>query len=146
MAIVPVLSLGQTPLANALLTSHQLGLPEEKFPLDLVFCPTCTLLQITETISPEKLFRQYPYLSSFSETVLRNAREIANRLIVRCNLTTESHVVEVASNDGYLLKNYKEKGISVLGVEPARNIAKVAQERGIPTICEIFHEKLAADI
>jgi SAM-dependent methyltransferase len=144
--VVPVLSLGQIPLANALLTSQQLGLPEEKFPLDLVFCPSCTLLQIIETVSPEKLFREYLYFSSFSETVIQNAREISNRLTVRCNLNKDSRVVEVASNDGYLLRNYKKKGIPILGIEPARNIAKVAEEHGIPTICAFFDENLALEM
>jgi SAM-dependent methyltransferase len=138
-----ILSLGNMPLANALLTQGQLSLPEETFPLDLVFCPHCTLVQITETVSPEKLFREYLYFSSFSDTVLKNAREIAEELITLCNLSMNSLVVEVASNDGYLLKNYKEKGIQVLGIEPAINIARVAEECGIPTINEFFNVALA---
>ena len=77
----PILALGRMPLANALLTVDQLAQPEEKFPLDLVLCPDCTLVQITETVSPEKLFREYFYLSSFSDTVLENAHQIAVRLI-----------------------------------------------------------------
>jgi hypothetical protein len=141
-----ILSLGSMPLANGLLTHEQLSLPEEKFPLNLVFCPQCTLVQITETVSPEKLFREYLYFSSFSETVLQNAREIAERMIARCGLTKDSLVVEVASNDGYLLKNYREKNIPVLGVEPARNIARVAEERGIPTVSEFFDVELAEQL
>ena len=144
--ILPVLSLGRTPLANALLTHEQLTQPEETFPLDLVFCPRCTLVQITETVSPEKLFREYFYFSSFSDTVLQNACEIAERLISRCNLNKDSLVVEVASNDGYLLKNYQVKGIPVLGVEPAVNIARVAEERGIPTVSEFFGIELAEQL
>jgi SAM-dependent methyltransferase len=134
------------PLANALLDQGQLTLPEETFPLDLVFCPHCTLVQITETVAPEKLFREYLYFSSFSDTVLHNAREIAERLIALCNLDKDSLVVEVASNDGYLLKNYKEKGVHVLGIEPAINIARVAEERGIPTISEFFSVMLAEQL
>ncbi len=145
-SVRPVLSLGRNPLANALLTSDELNLPEEYYPLDLVFCPKCTLLQITETVPPEKLFREYLYFSSFSETVLENAREVADRIIKRCNLNRDSLVVEVASNDGYLLKNYKEKGIPVMGVEPARNIAQVAEERGIPTVSEFFGLELAEQL
>src|SRR5687768_2170930 len=114
--VIPILSLGQTPLANALLTHEQLNLPEETFPLDLVFCPRCALVQITETVSPEKLFREYYYFSSFSDTVLHNARLLAGELILRCKLNKNSLVVEVASNDGYLLKNYKEGGIPILGI------------------------------
>jgi SAM-dependent methyltransferase len=134
------------PLANALLAQEQLTLPEETFPLDLVFCPQCTLVQITETVSPEKLFREYLYFSSFSDTVLQNAREIAERMLARCNLNKDSLVVEVASNDGYLLKNYIEKGIPVLGVEPALNIAKVAEQRGVRTISEFFGVELAEQL
>jgi len=139
----PIISLGRTPLANALLTPEELAHPEESFPLDLVFCPNCTLVQITETVSPEKLFREYLYFSSVSDTVLQNAREIAERTIRRRGLTGGSLVVELASNDGYLLKNYQEKGIRVLGVEPARNIARVAEERGIQTESEFFDNTLA---
>lgn len=145
-AVLPVLSLGSSPLANELLTHADLRLPEETFPLELVFCPRCTLLQITETVPPEKLFREYLYFSSFSETILQNAREIADRMVARCNLTKDSLVVEIASNDGYLLKNYKEKDVPVLGVEPARNIARVAEERGIPTISEFFNAGVAEQL
>ncbi len=142
----PILSLGRTPLANALLTNDQLSSPEETFPLDLVFCPDCTLVQITETVPPEKLFREYFYFSSFSDTVLKNSRAIAESMIARCHLDQDSLVVEVASNDGYLLKNYQEKGIPILGVEPARNIARVAVERGVPTISEFFGVELAEQL
>lgn len=142
----PIISLGSTPLANALLTPQELSQPEESFSLDLVFCPNCTLVQITETVSPEKLFREYLYFSSFSDTVLQNAHDIAERTIQRCGLTSESLVVELASNDGYLLKNYKEQGIRVLGVEPARNIARLAEERGIPTESEFFDQTLAKQL
>jgi hypothetical protein len=141
-----ILPLGMMPLANALLTREQLSLDEETFPLDLVFCPACTLVQITETVSPEKLFREYLYFSSFSDTMLQNARDIAKRMIVRCGLNEDSLVVEIASNDGYLLKNYAEKGIPVLGVEPALNIAKVSEERGIPTVGEFFDAGLAKQL
>jgi SAM-dependent methyltransferase len=139
----PILSLGRTPLANALLTMDQLDKPEETYPLELAFCPNCALVQITETVAPEKLFREYLYFSSFSDTVLKNAQEIASRLTKRCSLNTNSLVVEVASNDGYLLKNYQQNGIEVLGIEPALNIAKIAQEHGINTISEFFDEDLA---
>lgn len=145
-AVQPVLSLGSIPLANALLTHERLTRPEETFPLEMVFCPRCSLVQITETIAPEKLFHEYFYYSSFSETVLQNARAITERLIARCKLSRSSLVVEIASNDGYLLQNYCQYGIPVLGVEPAQNIAQVAEGRGIPTINEFFDEKLAAEM
>lgn len=141
--LAPILSLGHMPLANALLTQAQLGLPESTYPLDLVFCPQCSLVQITETISPEQLFREYFYFSSVSDTVLENAKNIANRLITNRNLTSSSLVVEIASNDGYLLKNYLDKNIPVLGIEPAANIAHLAKKSGIRTLCEFFDETLA---
>lgn len=144
--LLPILSLGHTPLANALLTHEQLARREEMFPLELVFCPQCTLVQINETVSPEKLFREYLYYSSFSDTVLMNARNIADRLVERCGLNKDSLVVEVASNDGYLLKNYQEQGIPVLGVEPARNIAREAEEHGVPTVSEFFNVQLAEQL
>ena len=145
-SVLPVLSLGNMPLANALLTHDELGLLEEVFPLDLVFCPRCALLQITETVPPDKLFRTYLYFSSFSDTVLKNARDISDRMHVQCGLNTNSLVVEVASNDGYLLRNYVQKGIPVLGIEPARNVAQRAEERGVSTINEFFNSELAKQL
>ncbi len=145
-SLIPILSLGNTPLANALLTQDELNEPEERFPLDLVFCSNCSLVQITETVPPEKLFQEYFYFSSFSDTILKSAHEIAAQMIERRLLDQNSFVVELASNDGYLLKNYIGKGIPVLGVEPARNIAREAQERGIPTINEFFSAELAEQL
>ena len=141
--LITILSLGKTPLANALLTREQLGEMEPTFDLDLVFCPSCSLVQITETVSPETLFRDYFYLSSFSETMLRHSEENVRELIESRNLNRESLVVEIASNDGYLLQYYKHAGIPVLGIEPARNIAQTAIERGISTVCEFFDAELA---
>jgi SAM-dependent methyltransferase len=144
--LLPILSLGRMPLANALLTREQLSQPEETFSLDLFFCPNCALVQITETVAPEKLFRNYFYFSSFSDTVLQNAKQLAENLITHRSLNESSLVVEVASNDGYLLKNYKARGIPVLGVEPALNIAKVAEENGVPTVAEFFNVPLAESL
>ncbi len=139
-----VLQLGFTPLANRLLSETQLADPEPLYPLELVFCPHCTLVQITETVPPEILFSNYFYFSSFSDTMLQNAEEIAARLTGLRGLNSSSLVVELASNDGYLLQYYKQANIPVLGIEPAANIAKVAQEqRGIHTICEFFGASLA---
>lgn len=143
---VPLLSLGKTPLANALLTKEQLSKPEEMYPLDLVFCPRCTLVQITETVPPEILFRNYFYFSSVSDTILQSARELAERMLEKSDLGPKSLIIEIASNDGYLLKNYVSRGIPVLGIEPARNIAEAAQNGGIPTIAEFFDEQLATKL
>ena len=131
------------PLANALLTKDMLFALEERFPLDVVFCPACTLVQITETVPPEKLFRDYPYFSSFSDTVVQNAKSIAERLLVERGLGLQSLAAEVAGNDGYLLQFYKRAGVPVLNIEPALNIAKVAQEqKGIRTLPEFFGAEL----
>ncbi len=139
----PVLTLGEMPLANRLITEAQLHEPEPAYPLDLVFCSRCTLLQITETVPPESLFREYVYFSSFSDTMLRHVKELVTHLIASRGLDEASLVVEVGSNDGYLLQYYKQVGIPVLGIEPAGNVARVAQEeRGIPTLMEFFGEAL----
>lgn len=144
--LTPLLSLGETPLANALLSREQLNDLEEKFPLELVLCPNCSLVQITETVPPEKLFREYFYLSSFSETLLRHSKENVEQLILSRRLGSDSLVIEIASNDGYLLQYYKLAGVPVLGIEPARNIAVTAEERGIPTLCEFFDGDLAENL
>jgi SAM-dependent methyltransferase len=131
------------PLANAFVSPDQIAQPEARFPLELVFCSDCTLVQITETVPAERLFSEYLYLSSFSATILAQAREIALRLIRDRGLDQRSLVVEVASNDGYLLANYVEAGVPVLGVDPARNVAKIAQEKGVRTLVQFFGVELA---
>ena len=140
----PILSLGETPLANALLREDQLAEGESTWPLDLAWCPDCSLAQITETVPPEILFREYAYFSSFSDTMVAHARSIADRLRETRKLGSDSLAVEIASNDGYLLQWYHKAGIPVLGIEPAQNIARVAEsERGIRTIGEFFDRDLA---
>ena len=142
--LTKILSLGRMPLANALLTSEQLAGPEETYPLELAFCPVCTLVQITETVPPEKLFREYVYFSSFSDTMLNHAERLSEKMRSERHLDENSIVIEIASNDGYLLQHYKKEGVPVLGIEPARNVAHYArEERGIPTLCEFFDAELA---
>lgn len=139
----PVLNLGATPLANALLNADELDRPEPRFPLELALCRGCSLVQILETVPPERLFREYLYFSSFSETMLRHAQESARDLVAARGLGPASLVVEIASNDGYLLQYFQQRGIPVLGIEPARNVARVAEERGIRTLCDFFGRGLA---
>lgn len=145
----PVIDLGATPLANALLTADALGKPEPRYPLNTVMCMDCSLVQITETVPPETLFSQYVYFSSFSDTAVQSAKGLAERLVRERKLTSSSLVMEAASNDGYLLQHYQALGVPVLGIEPAKNIAEQANKNGIPTKCLFFGrevaEALAAD-
>lgn len=135
------------PLANALLTAAELAQPEEAYPLTVAFCPHCSLVQTTETIAPEKLFREYVYFSSFSDTALKEAKKLAARVIEARRLNPRSLVIEIGSNDGYLLQYYKAANIPVLGIEPAVNIARVAEsERGIPTRSDFFSLDLADEL
>lgn len=138
-----VLSLGQTPLANSLPTAEQLSRLEPRYPLNVVFCPQCTLLQLAESVPPEQLFSDYLYFSSFSETMLRHAATLVGRLISDRRLGPHSLAMEIASNDGYLLQFYRQAGVPVLGIEPAANVAKVAiEQKGIPTLVEFFGRSL----
>jgi hypothetical protein len=142
-SLTAVLSLGETPLANSLLEPDDPG-PAITYPLNLVRCPECALLQIAEVVSPPALFSDYVYFSSFSETMLRHAEALAGKLVEEERLGDGSLVVEVASNDGYLLRFFKQRGVPVLGVEPAANIARVAEaEHAIPTVVEFFGVALA---
>ena len=142
--LTSIIDLGQTPLANGLLTREQLTQPEPTYPLELVFCDKCTLVQITETVPPEELFSEYFYRSSYSDTMLAHVQTLAGKLIRERKLGPDSLVMEVASNDGYLLQYYQRAGVPVLGIEPAKNIARIAeQERGIPTLSEFFGADLA---
>lgn len=138
------LDLGVTPLADRLLTEKQLAEHEPVFPLQVAFCPHCTLMQILETVPPETLFgEEYPYYSSFSDALLRHSRENVEDVIARRKLDGSSFVIELASNDGYLLRNYVEHGIPVLGIDPADGPAKAAVKAGVPTLNTFFTEDLA---
>lgn len=139
-----VISFGYTPLADGLLTKDQLDQPEYTAPLDLAFCPDCGLVQITESVPPEILFcRDYPYFSSVSPSLLRHFGGSAQAIMQSRSLTSESLVIEAASNDGYMLKNFVEKGISVLGIDPASGPAEAALKSGVPTLNTFFTQELA---
>ncbi|MBD3169389.1 MAG: methyltransferase domain-containing protein [candidate division Zixibacteria bacterium] len=140
----PVISFGRTPLADDLRTHEQLYEPEITEILELVYCPECTLVQITRSVDPEILFcDDYPYYSSVSQSLLKHFGASAEHLIESRSLGGESLVIEAASNDGYMLKNFKEKGIGVLGIDPADGPAKVANDNGIPTMNTFFNIDLA---
>lgn len=133
-----VLDLGLQPLANNLLRGEDLSKPEPRFSLRVAVCQQCWLLQILDIVPPAQLFSDYVYFSSFSDTMLRHVEVAAERYVTDFRLGPESFVVEIASNDGYLLKNFVERRVPSLGIEPAENIAKVARERGIETRVAFF--------
>jgi 2-polyprenyl-3-methyl-5-hydroxy-6-metoxy-1,4-benzoquinol methylase len=141
-----VLDLGEMPLANGLLAEAELNDPEPRYPLALAFCSNCRLAQITHTVEPAKLFREYAYFSSVSDDMVAHAGRIAARMTTRLGLDERSLVIELASNDGYLLRHYHQAGIPVLGIDPARNIAEAATTSGIPTLAEFFDADLANDL
>ncbi len=138
-----LLDLGLQPLANNLLSPADLNKREPKFPLRLAVCQSCWLLQILELVPPTDLFSEYLYFSSFSDALLRHAREAAERYLRDFSLNASSQVIEIASNDGYLLQNFVRAKVPCLGIEPAQNIAKVAREKGIETIGEFFGKEMA---
>ena len=140
--LATVVSLGSLPLANALQCSSARD-PVPRYPLDVLRCSNCGLVQLSISVRPELLFREYVYLSSISEAFLVHTRALVERVADARSWEANPLVIELASNDGYLLRYYFERGIPVLGVEPARNIARIARERGIPTIEEFFGRELA---
>ena len=141
-----ILDLGNQPLANNLLAPADLGRAEPRFPLRLALCEACWLVQITDIVPPVTLFSEYLYFSSFSDAMLRHAAEAVTGYIQEFSLGAGSHVVEVASNDGYLLRNFVAAGIPCLGIEPARNIAEVARRQGVETISRFFGSELADEL
>jgi SAM-dependent methyltransferase len=135
--LVTVLPLGSVPLADALL--DQADAPEDRYPLTLAFCLECSLVQILETVPADVLFgADYPYFSSFSDELLRHSREHVESLIESRDLGPDALVVEIASNDGYLLRHFVEKGIPVLGIDPTPGPAAAAREVGVPTMERFF--------
>lgn len=148
-----ILAYGRTPLADQLLTAEQLqaierGDKQEYLaPLTLAFCPDSALVQIKETVDPEVLFfREYPYFSSVSKSLVEHFRQSALDIIARRQLNDHHLVIEAASNDGYMLRNFVEQGIPVLGIDPAEAPAQKAQEAGIPTMCTFFSRELAEQL
>lgn len=141
-----LVDLGMSPLCENFLGSEQLNHMEPFYPLRVYVCDSCFLAQLEEYVSPEDIFNEYAYFSSYADSWLQHAKHYTDLMIERFGLNAESSVVEIASNDGYLLQYFVEKAIPVLGIEPARNVAKVALEKGIPTLVEFFGEKMARDL
>ena len=142
--IIEFFSLGQTPPINSFLKKEDIA-DEKKYNLSVGFCPKCFLVQLIDIIPPEKLFRDYVYFSSTSTYFLEHCKEVAGDLTKRLKLDKESLVLEIASNDGAQLQYFKKLGIPVLGVDPAENIARIANEKGIKTIPEFFNYKFPSD-
>lgn len=142
----PFLDLGMSPLANSLLLPEYANKPESFFPLALYVCTKCWLVQLPKTVSPARIFTHYAYFSSYSTFWLDHAKAYVERMTRERNLGRDSKVVELASNDGYLLQFFHERGVPVLGIEPAANVAAKAQERGIETRVTFFNARVAAGL
>jgi hypothetical protein len=138
------LDLGNLPIANELLLTSESKI--EKFPLHLRICTDCGLGQVADVVTPERIFRDYRYLSSMSTTFLKHAHDFVNQQVETKSFSPEDWVLEIASNDGYLLKNFVPLGVRVVGVEPAENVAVLSRGLGIETISEFFSSQLASEL
>ena len=138
--------LGKTPFANSYLNSEQISNSEPSYPLCAYVCSKCFLVQVDEFESPDSIFTNYAYFSSYSKTWLDHVRQYVEKSIKRFSLNKKSQVIEIASNDGYLLKFFKDHDVQILGIEPAANVSQVAQQNGIPTITKFFGSKTAEEI
>jgi SAM-dependent methyltransferase len=141
-----VVDLGLSPLCETLVRPDQLEQGEAFYPLHVRACRRCWLVQIPEFVAPHDIFTEYAYFSSFSSSWLEHAERYVDMIAERCGLGHSSFVVELGSNDGYLLQAFLPKGVPVLGVEPAANVAEAAVERGIPTLVAFFGDEVAAQI
>ena len=142
-----VFSLGETPLADRLLSKDQLDKTEYIVPLTWMFCPTCALVQIRETVDPKILFyEEYPYFSSVSPSLVAHFRKSTQEIIQNHPLHSDSLVIEAASNDGYMLREFQKAGFSVLGIDPAQAPVLAAIQSGIPTLCTFFTKELAQEL
>ena len=140
------LDLGMSPMANSFLKSTELDTKEPHYPLCSYVCSNCFLVQLDEFEKPQEIFSNYAYFSSFSTTWLDHVEEFVNQLINQFKIDKEKHVIEIASNDGYLLQHFKKKDIPILGIEPAKNIASYAESKGIPTINKFFGVDTAKEL
>jgi len=139
-------NLGQSPLSNSFLKQEMLNQTEPTYPLCAFVCEKCFLVQLPEYENPENIFGDYAYFSSYSDTWLKHAESYVNLMLNRFSFDKNNLVVEIASNDGYLLQYFKKKGIPILGIEPAVNVAKVAEQKGIPTIVKFFGTETAKEL
>lgn len=138
--------LGMSPLSNSFIKAENLQDRESFYPLHTYVCDQCFLVQLEEFVSPETIFSDYVYFSSYSDSWLNHAREYAAMMLSRFQLNSKSQILEIASNDGYLLQYFQQKDIPVLGVEPAANVAKEAEKKGIPTVVDFWGQRLAHEL
>jgi SAM-dependent methyltransferase len=138
--------LGMSPLCESYVSLAQLNQREAFYPLHVQVCDHCFLVQLEEYVSAEDIFTEYAYFSSYSDTWLQHAASYVDMIVQRLNLGKESLAVELASNDGYLLQNFVKRGIPALGIEPAANVAKVANEKGVPTLVKFFGRRTAEEM
>lgn len=138
--------LGSSPPSNAYLSEEQLAGPEVFYPLIAFVCSNCFLVQLQQFQTPTEIFSNYAYFSSYSESWLRHARDYTSYMIGRFGYDASHTVIEVASNDGYLLRNFRAKGVRVMGVEPAANVAAVAERNGVPTLVRFFGKETAREL
>ena len=138
--------LGMSPLANSYLKPCQLHQKEIFFPLHVRVCASCFLVQLEAAVMPEDIFSEYAYFSSYSDSWLEHAKSYVDSIVQRFGVNQDSRVIEIASNDGYLLQYFVQKKIPVLGIEPARNVAESAVKRGIPTLVQFFGTEIARDL
>ena len=141
-----VVDLGMSPLCESFLRADQVNQMEPFYPLNVWVCERCYLVQLEEYVTGEEIFTDYAYFSSFSDSWLDHARRYVDQMIEQLNLGAKSRVVEIASNDGYLLQFFVQRGIPALGIEPAANVAKVAESKGVPTIVKFFGEDTAREL
>jgi SAM-dependent methyltransferase len=130
--------LGEFPLSNSFLNEKSLSKKEEFFPLHVYVCDNCFLVQLEEFESPEKIFTDYAYFSSYSETWINHVKKYVKDMIKRFNLSKDSFIIEIASNDGYLLQFFHNQNIPCMGIEPAANVAKIAKQKGVNTLVKFF--------
>jgi SAM-dependent methyltransferase len=138
--------LGMSPLCESYVTSEKLNQMEPFYPLHAYVCEKCFLVQLDEYVSPEEIFTEYAYFSSYSDSWVKHMKDYTDMIVSRLRLDRSSFVVEVASNDGYLLQHFVDRGIPVLGIEPAANVAKVAVEKGVPTLVKFFGRATADEL
>lgn len=145
-SLIKYLDLGKTPLANAILKKDDLTKEEKTFPLEVMYCPDCHLSQLSIVVNPEIMFSRYPYRSSISKTFVEHCKKLRDICYSSFKIKETDLIVDIASNDGCLLQEFRERGCKILGIDPATNLARIANNRGIPTINAFWETDIAEKI